>query len=84
MTTDGQKYQSYLKTEHYSVSIIALNCPQMFQNLAFAFNNEDVKVTIPDDAYDLENIEEIDPNDITRIRIHRDCMYFEIFISCLL
>ena len=71
-------------TSRHALDSSELNNSQMFQNLAFAFNNKDVKVIIPDDAYDLENIEEIDSNDITRIRIHQDCMYFEIFISCSL
>ena len=62
-------------TSRHGLDSSELNNSQMFQNLAFAFNNEDVKVTIPEDAYDLENIEEINANDITRIRIHRDCMY---------
>ena len=68
-------------TSRHALDSFELNNSQMFQNLAFAFNNKDVKVTIPEDAYDLENIEEIDPNDITRIRIHRDCKYFGIIIS---
>ena len=45
----------------------------MFQLLTFSFNNESVKVSLPEDAYDLPLIEEIDPNDPHRIGIIRDC-----------
>ena len=46
---------------------------QIFQTLAFSFNNEKVIVEFPKDAWDLDGIEEIDPNDRSRIRISRDC-----------
>ena len=50
-----------------------LNNTQMFQNLAFLFGNEEVVITLPEEACDLDRIEEINPNDITRIRITRYC-----------
>ena len=59
--------------ERFSLDDPALHFPEMFQNLAFAFNNEEVIVTLPEGAYDLPMIEEIDGNDLTRIRIIRDC-----------
>ena len=52
----------------------ALHLPELFQQLAFAFNNEVIKVILPSNAYDLPLIQEIDPNDIGRIRIIRDGM----------
>ena len=58
--------------ERYAIDDPSLNFPEMFQNLAFAFNNEEVVVTLPEGAFDLPNIEEIDANDMTRIRIIRD------------
>ena len=53
-----------------------LNNTQMFQNLAFSFGNEEVVITLPEEACDLDRIEEINPNDITRIRITRDCKVY--------
>ena len=52
-----------------------LSLKQMFMNLALAFNNEEVVITLPDDAFDLENSEMLDPNDRGRISINRDCKY---------
>ena len=46
---------------------------QIFQNIALGFNNESIVITLPPDAYDLNVIEQIDPNDMGRIRITRDC-----------
>lgn len=57
----------------------SLNTTQMFQNIAFAFNNEEITISLPEESSDLEKIEEIDPNDITRIRITRDC---KVFLLC--
>ena len=71
--------------ERYSIDDPALHSLEIFQNLAFAFNNEEVKVTLPEGAFDLPIIEEIDANDPSRIRIIRDCkvsfvhfLYFHI------
>ena len=60
-------------TNRHSLDDPSLHYAEMFQLLAFAFNNESVKVSLPEDAYDLPLIEEIDPNDPQRIRIIRDC-----------
>ena len=46
---------------------------QIFQSIALGFNNEDIVIELPPDAYDLHSIDQIDPNDIGRIRITRDC-----------
>lgn len=61
-------------TSRAALDDTALHLPELFQQLAFAFNNEDIQVILPSNAYDLPLIEEIDPNDIGRIRIIRDGM----------
>ena len=54
---------------------ISYHPKQIFQDTALGFNNELIQIDLPCDAYDLLNIEEIDPNDICRIRITRDCKF---------
>ena len=54
---------------------ISYHPKQIFQDTALGFNNELIRINLPCDAYDLLNIEEIDPNDICRIRITRDCKF---------
>ena len=49
----------------------SLHYAEMFQLLAFAFDNESIQVSLLEDAYDLPLIEEIDPIDPQRIRIIR-------------
>ena len=63
-------------TSRYDIDSSELSVTQMFQHLSFAFNNADILVILPEVAYDLQNIEDIDPNDLTRISIHRDSMYY--------
>ena len=46
---------------------------QIYHDIALAFNNKTIIVTLPPNAYDLESINEIDPKDTERIRITRDC-----------
>ena len=46
--------------ERFALDDPSLDFLEMFQNLAFAFNNEEVKVTFPEGAFDLSMIEEID------------------------
>ena len=48
---------------------------QIYQSLAFTFNNESIKIVMPSESFDLDKISEIDPNDVTRIRIRRDWMW---------
>ena len=48
---------------------------EIFQNIALSFNNDDIELHLPGDAYDLIGIEDINPNDPDRIRITRDCKY---------
>jgi len=57
-----------------------MNAQQVFATIAIAFNNEEVLVTMPDDAYDLPNIEIIDLNDMSRIKITRDCAFHLVTI----
>ena len=49
-----------------------LSLKQIFVEVALAFNNEEVEVNFPDEAYDLEYIHLLDPNDEDRIVIQRD------------
>ena len=42
---------------------------QMFQAIAFQFNDERVRIKMSPDAYDIDGIGMIDPNDLSRIRI---------------
>ena len=49
-----------------------LSLKQIFVDIVLAFNNEELKVIFPDEAYDLESIHMLDPNDDDRIVIQRD------------
>ena len=53
---------------------------QIYQNIALGFNNESIVITLPPDAFDLDAIEEIDPNDMGRIRITRDCEFLILLL----
>ena len=46
---------------------------QIFQTIAFSYNNESVRISLPDDMEDVDGAEEMDANDISRINITRDC-----------
>ena len=48
---------------------------QIYQDIALAFNNDNIVLTLPPNAFDLQCIDEINPNDMSRIRITRDCKY---------
>ena len=45
----------------------------MFQTLVLDYNNEEVVVDLPADAEELDNHMTLDPNDISRMKILRDC-----------
>jgi len=47
---------------------------QIYQKLVYSFNNELVKIDLPHESLDLDKIEDINPNDYSRIRIPRDWM----------
>ena len=45
----------------------------IFNELAFAFNNEAIMVPYPPNWNDVKNHHSVDPNNMERINIHRDC-----------
>ena len=45
---------------------------QIFQTIAFIYNNEKILIDLPPDICDVDGHEEIDPNDKIRIKITRD------------
>ena len=49
-----------------------LSLKHFFVEIALAFNNEEIVVHVPDEAYDIEYIHLLDPNDDDRIVIQRD------------
>ena len=46
---------------------------QTFQTIAFSYNTKSVVVSLPDDMDDVDGVKKMDPNDISRINITRDC-----------
>ena len=46
---------------------------QIYQSIALDVNDERIVIDIPSDAYDVNTIEDINPNDISCIRIDRNC-----------
>ena len=70
-------------TDRAALDDSALHLPELFQKLVFAFNDEDVTVILPSNVYDLPLIEEINPNNIGRIRIIRDGMVMNFMIELL-
>ena len=52
----------------------ALQPKQIFQKLTFDFCNELIHVDLPPNSIDVEGWETLNANDLSRIRIHRDCM----------
>jgi len=48
---------------------------QIFQTIAFAFNNEKIVLELPDESYDIVGHEEMDLNQLSRIKITRDCKF---------
>ena len=51
----------------------------MYSKLQLDFNSDNVIVALPPDAVDVENVDTIDPNDLSRITIQRDC---ELHVNC--
>ena len=60
-------------TGHTQIDDISYHPKQIYQSIALAFNNESVNIELPFDAYDLSSIKDINPNDMGRICITRDC-----------
>ena len=50
---------------------------QIFQTIASSYNNESIHIKLQDDINDVDGIEEIDINNISRIMITRDCEYLQ-------
>ena len=46
---------------------------EMFQTLVLDYNNEEVIVDLLADAEELDEYMSLDPNDISRMKILRDC-----------
>ena len=63
---------------------VAMQPKKIFQDLTFDFCNELLRVELPKNSVDVDGADTIDPNDITRIKIHRDCMCCVNFILILL
>ena len=59
----------------HQIDDVSFHPKQIFQDIALSFNNELIVIQLPPDAYDLTSIEEIDPNNMCRIRITRDCEF---------
>ena len=53
----------------------AFSLPKIYQTIAFAFNNDKIVVNLPNEACDVGGIQNVDPNDMARIRITRDCEF---------
>ena len=51
---------------------VELSSKQIYADIRFAFNNDEIVVKLPDAASDLENIHLLDANDESRISIDRD------------
>ena len=56
-------------TNRQGIDDPSLSLKQVFNLVQLSFNNLDVLISSPTKASDLENIEAIDPNDMTRIAI---------------
>ena len=60
-------------TTRHHLDNSVFNIKQMFQNVCLQFNDERVIVELPSDYYAMEDTNDIDANDISCIRITRDC-----------
>ena len=52
---------------------LSYSLKDIFQTITKIFDNEKNIINLPVDSYDILGIEEIDPNDLTHIRIPQDC-----------
>ena len=61
----------------------ALSTKGIFQLLSLDFNNNEIKIELPDEAADVDGADELNPNDILRTRVRRDCKVYiyALFIS---
>ena len=49
------------------------NLKQIFQVIVLYFNIADAVIELPGDVFDMDGINNMDPNNQSRIRIERDC-----------
>ena len=63
---EGIKNRNQLDDSMYSLK-------EMFQTLVLDYNNEEVVVDLPTDAEELDDYMSLDANDISRIKVLRDC-----------
>ena len=59
----------------HQIDDVTFHPKQIFQDIALSFNNELFFIRLPPDAYELTSIEDIDPNDMCRIRITPNCKF---------
>ena len=59
-------------TERYQLDDASLSLAAIFRKLSFQFGNEDIVITLPPNAPDVQGVENIDPNDKLRMLIERD------------
>ena len=62
-------------TERCQLNSSELSISGIFTRILFDFHNEDIVVVLPKNAGDVDGVDDLDPNDMTRIRIDRDCKY---------
>ena len=56
-------------TNRYALDNPGLSLKQISFELTLAFKNDELMVTIPQNAYDLENIDSLNPNDQSRVAL---------------
>ena len=60
-------------TERSTIGDPELSINGIFTQLCFDFNNDDIIIELPSNACDVEGVENLDPNNMNRITIQRDC-----------
>ena len=61
-----------------------LSISGIFTRLCFDFNNEEIVVELPNNAHDVDGVENLNPNDLARIKIDRDCEILFSFTTVLI
>lgn len=51
---------------------------ECYSLLATQFNDERITIDMPDEAIDIEGYDSMDPNEPSRIRIHRDWTWIKM------
>ena len=72
-----QKFQRLAEgvTEGCQMDSPELSVSGIFTRLLFDFCNEEIVIEFPENAADIEGIDELDPNNVLRIRMDRDCKF---------